>query len=150
MHCRFSRNSYNLALQHCTNWDHSYTLRVLDSAVKFIDLYPNELDANIMDDLGLRKLFCHFLAASLLTVMARQDDVLETQAQQYLRVRKIVDAFRSSAPLEMDKLGEGARDDLKKKYTSLLAYDFEAAARLKAWDSFPAIIKVRNMVYSMS
>ena len=43
----------------------------------------------------------------------------------------------------MNKLEGGAKEDLQCKNASLLAFDFEAAARLKVWDSLAHIIEVR-------
>lgn len=43
---------------------------------------------------------------------------------------------------QVGRLEGGAKDDLQRKHVSLLAFDFEAAARLKAWGSFKQIIKV--------
>lgn len=37
------------------------------------------MDASIVADLSLRRLFCDFLAGSLLTVMARGEDQIKTQ-----------------------------------------------------------------------
>ena len=138
----FSRNSYNIALKNCIIWDHRYIIRMIASCTTFIDLYPNDLDINTVDDLSLRKSFCFFLSTSLLTVMARQEDFLEAQLQHYRDARRAVQSFRSVALPQMEKLGGGAKQDLQRKYTSLLAYDFEAAARLKEWDDFPSILKV--------
>lgn len=49
----------------------------------------------------------------------------------------------------MERLQGGAKDDLLKKNNSLLAFDFEAAARLKAWDSLEQLIKVSNSHFEM-
>lgn len=43
---------------------------------------------------------------------------------------------------QVNRLEGGAKGDLQSKYASLLAFDYEAAARLKAWDSLDEIIKV--------
>ena len=142
----YSRNSYNLALKNCTVWDHPYITRMIASCTNFIDLYPSGLDANVVDDLNLRKAFCSFLSGSFLTVMARQEEVIETQLQHYRNVRRAVTAFRSVALSQMDKLGGGAKDDLRRKYASLLAYEFEATANLKSWDEFARIIQVCSAV----
>ena len=138
----YSRYSYNLALKNCTVWDHKSIIRMIATCIKFIDVYPSGLDTSVIDDLNLRKSFCCFLNGSLLTVMARQEEVIETQLQHYREVRNAVQAFRSVALSQMDKLGGGAKDDLRRKYASLLAYEFEAAAILKAWDEFTHIIQV--------
>ena len=138
----FSRNTYNIALKNCTTWSHQYIVRMIASCTTFIDLYPNDLETNIVDDLSLRKSFCFFLSGSLLIVIAREEDMIEAQLRYYGDARTAVQAFRSVALPQMEKLGGGAQQDLQRKYTSLLVYDFEAAARLKAWDGFANIIKV--------
>ena len=137
----FSRNSYNLALKHCTSWDPVFSRRMIDCCICLIDLYPKDLEANVLENLALRKLLSLFLAGSLSVAMARQEDHYETQLQLYLDVRKRVGVFRSMSET-LGKMGEAAKEDLSHKFTSLLAYDFEAAARLKAWDSLRDIIEV--------
>ena len=46
---------------------------------QFIELYPTATDLNMMADLSLRRLFCNFLSASLLIVLARREEHTETQ-----------------------------------------------------------------------
>ncbi|KAG8531049.1 uncharacterized protein KY384_004406 [Bacidia gigantensis] len=137
----FSRNSYNLSLKHCSTWSYQYTQRTVTSCLKFIEMYPTDQDLTAADDLNLRRLFCYFLSGSLLTAMARQEDLRETQLQQYLDLRKAVDSFRVALPDQLNRLGKGPSADLQRKFLSLLAYDFEAAARLKAWNDLQSIIK---------
>lgn len=75
----FSRNSYNLALKACTSWPPGQTLRLSQACLRFIDLYPTTIDINLTADLSLRKLFCDFLCASLLIVLARAEDSVQDQ-----------------------------------------------------------------------
>ncbi|KAI4215791.1 MAG: hypothetical protein LQ351_001778 [Letrouitia transgressa] len=92
-----------------------------------------------MQDLCLRKLFCNFLSSSLIITIARSDDVLESQ--HYVAVRKSVVQFRSLVQEQLDSLEGDAKADLMRKYSSMLAFDFEAAARLKSWESMELTIK---------
>ena len=125
---------------------------------QFLDLYPATIEAFVAADLALRRLFCNFLSGSLLTVLARGEDniqdqvhgsivmygsCLQRQLQHYLNLRKAVDDFRNHVKEQLDRLDGGAKDDLQHKFSSLLTFDFEAAARLKAWGSFNAILNVR-------
>ena len=48
---------------------------------QFIDLYPTDMDTNTLSDLSLRRMFCDFLASSLLTMLAREEDVIEDQVE---------------------------------------------------------------------
>lgn len=50
--------------------------------------------------------------------------------------------FRTRLQEQLDRLEGGAKDDLLRKHSSLLAFDFEAAARLKAWESLGELITV--------
>ena len=50
---------------------------------------------------------------------------------------------------QINKLEGGAKGDLQRKNASLLAFDFEAAARLKAWDSLDQIIKVGTFIIKL-
>jgi len=137
----FSRSSYNLALKICTSWTPEHTSRMVQSCLKFIDLYRSDLAPTILADLSLRRLFCAFLHCSLLVALARSEDVLEAQLQHYLNAREIVDDFRAHLPAQLERLGGGAKEDLQRKHSSLLTFDFEAAARLKAWPSLEKIIE---------
>lgn len=110
-------------------------------------------------DLSLRRMFCDFLCVSLLVVLARSEDNIEAQVgshmkwkavanmsklQHYLNARKHANDFRKEAHSHLEKFEGGAKDDLKKKYATLLSFDFEAAARLKAWDDLGQIVDVRS------
>lgn len=64
------------------------------------------------------------------------------QLQHYIDVRKVIDDFRVDVKAQVNRLEGGAKADLQRKHASLLAFDYEAAARLKAWDSLDQIIKV--------
>jgi len=137
----FSRNTYNLALKVCSEWSPPQTIRLVQSCLKFIDLYPTDMDTGTLADLSLRRMFCNFLAGSLLVMMAREEDALEPQLQYYLSVRKHVMAFQAQYRSQIGSLRGGAKEDLCRKASALLSFDFEAAVRLKAWDDASQIVK---------
>lgn len=56
--------------------------------------------------------------------------------------------FRTLVKQQLPKLEGGAKSDLMRKYSCLIAFDFEAAARLKAWASLEDLIKVCATLYS--
>ena len=136
----FSRNCYNLSLKVCHIWPPQQTLRLMQAALKFIELYPADLDLAILSDLSLRRLFCDFVLCSLSIYLARNEDNIEHQLQQYLSSRRFVTDWRSHLPDQLSRLDGGARSDLITKHATLLSYDFEAAARLKSWVDFDTII----------
>ncbi|KAH0557132.1 hypothetical protein GP486_005082 [Trichoglossum hirsutum] len=150
----FSRNSYNIALRSCTDWDPRQSLRILQACIKFIDLYPKDMDANTLADLSLRRMFCDFLCASLLTVLARSEDNIEAQVNddtfvpRYIpapyanHLRNHVEAFRKRLQDELDRFElDDARGDLLKKYGALVAFDLEAAVNLRKWDDLGQIVE---------
>ncbi len=53
-----------------------------------------------------------------------------------------MDDFRTLVKRQLPKLEGGAKSDLMRKYSCLVALDFEAAARLKAWASLEDLISV--------
>ena len=54
----------------------------------------------------------------------------------------MIDDFRVNVKGQLNRLDGGAKSDLQRKHASLLTFDYEAAARLKAWASLDQIIKV--------
>ncbi|KAK0108931.1 hypothetical protein ONS96_002768 [Cadophora gregata f. sp. sojae] len=136
----FSKNSYNLAIKHLAIWDSFHLLRMLACCIDFIDQYPQDITQQITDDLTLRKMFCDFTAATALVSLARGEDNVEVQLQNYLRLRKHVESFDVQLQKKAGNIPEEAEADLRRKLTILAAFDFEAACRLKAWDDFAEII----------
>jgi hypothetical protein len=112
-------------------------------------MYPKDIDQQTAQDLSLRQVFCDFLCTVLLISIARAEDNIEAQLQSYLLIRKHVDSFDTSLQKKLGKLEEGPVEDLVKKLSILLAYDFEAAVRLKNWEELGEIIIKAGMCKSM-
>lgn len=145
----FSKNAYNLALKFSMTWEPREVLRMLHVCIKFIDMYPEGISEQNTDDLSLRRMFCDFLAATLLIVLARAEDNIEKQLQDYLMVRKHVESFDNGLQLILEKMEEGPTQDLLRKLEVLLAYDFEAACLLKSWSDLGEIIIRAEICKSM-
>lgn len=96
--------------------------------------YPKDLGEQVYEDLSLRKMFCAFSAATALVSLARGEDNIENQMQDYLNVRKHVDTFDILLQEKVENINEDMEADLRRKLSILAAFDFEAACRLKAWD----------------
>lgn len=108
--------------------------------IAFIDQYPKDISETTSSDLQLRKMFCEFSAAVALVALARGEDVIETQLQDYLNLRKHVDSFDRLLHDRLESLEEDPKQDLLQKLAVLLGFDFEAACQLKAWDSMGEVI----------
>ncbi|KAG0646199.1 Sporulation-specific 22 [Hyphodiscus hymeniophilus] len=130
----FSKHSYNLSIEHLNSWTPRQSLRMLQCCIVFIDQYPADISQHVTDDLSLRKMFCEFCAATALIALARGGDHVETSLQDYLNLRKHVASFDSLLQNQLEKLEDGPAQDLLQKLSILIAFDFEAACRLKAWD----------------
>lgn len=140
----FSKNSYNLAVKHLVDWDARHLIRLLACCIEFIDQYPQDINQQILDDLSLRKMFCDFISATSLISLARGEDNVENQLQLYLQLRKHVESFDMQLQNKEGNLEVEADTDLRRKLVVLMAFDFEAACRLKAWDDLGAIILKAN------
>jgi hypothetical protein len=68
--------------------------------------------------------------------------------QDYLNLRKHVDSFDRSLQDKLNKMGEDAEQDLLRKLSILIAFDFEAACQLKAWDELGEIVLKSNICKS--
>ncbi|KAG9248179.1 meiosis protein SPO22/ZIP4 like-domain-containing protein [Calycina marina] len=132
----FSKNSYNLAIKYISSWTPHHLLRMLICCIAFIDRYPSDTTEQVADDLSLRKMFCEFSAATALVALARGEDNRKQSLQDYMDLRKHVDNFDRILQDKVIKLGDapGVVQDLFQKLAVLLAFDFEAACHLKAWD----------------
>lgn len=94
-------------------------------------------------------MFCKFSAGTLLVALARGEDNIELQSQDYLRLRKHVNVFDELLVEKLPKLEEAQSQDLLQKLAVLLAFDFEAACQLKAWDDLGETIRKINITKSV-
>jgi hypothetical protein len=114
---------------------------MLQSCIAFIDHYPKGINCQLSDDILLRKMFCEFSAALVLVALARGEDNIEIQLQDYLCLRKHVASFDKVLQDTIQTQEEGVMKDLSRKWAILTAFDFEAACRLKAWDNLSEIVR---------
>ncbi|OBT96970.1 hypothetical protein VE01_05545 [Pseudogymnoascus verrucosus] len=145
----FSKNAYNLSLKYSSEWHPEQVLQIIQSCIKFASLYPKDIDNATSNDVTHRHIFCDFLSVILLVSVARAEDNIEAQLQDYLELRKHVDSFDARLQSIIDVLEEGPQQDLLKKLATLLVFDFEAAIRLKAWDDLTEIILKADCCKSM-
>ncbi|CAG8979159.1 hypothetical protein HYALB_00000293 [Hymenoscyphus albidus] len=135
----FSKNSYNIAIKNISVWTPFNSLRMLKCCIAFIDQYPLDIGENF-EDLALRKMFCEFSAAAALVTLARGEDNIELQLQNYLDLRKHVKSFDELYGNKSETMEDVKIEDLLQKLSILLAFDFEAACHLKAWDTLSETI----------
>lgn len=138
----FCQNAYNLGVKHAGNWDLRSTVCILTACINLIDEFPEDITAVMAGDLSLRSIFCHFLTSSALVSLARAQDNLEAQLQDYLVMRRHVAAADGEIQqrLQSGNLDEVSVRDLLNKLALLLAFDFEGAACLKDYQSLREIV----------
>ncbi|KAI5800044.1 meiosis protein SPO22/ZIP4 like-domain-containing protein [Geopyxis carbonaria] len=135
-----SRNAYNLGLRGIAEWPPDLTLRILTTCGKIMELYPEDIDCVVYVEISHRRLLCDYLCASLCIEMARIEEGIEKQLQRYLIAKNFIRSFRKELPERMAQLAEKDKQDLQKKQTSLITYDFEAATKLKEIDTLHEIV----------
>jgi hypothetical protein len=138
----FGGNGYNLGLRGIVEWSPSQALRILTACAGFLELYPKEMDSNNLADVSYRRLLCYYLCASLCIQIARLESHIEAQLQHYLMARTFFKSFQEALE-ELTIRGERSQEemnDIQGKRATLIAYDFEAAAKLKNWDSLDQMI----------
>ncbi|TGO66305.1 hypothetical protein BOTNAR_0064g00120 [Botryotinia narcissicola] len=145
----FSRNSYNLSLKYLSVWEPQQSLRILACCIGFIDRYPPDIGEDAHEDVTLRKMFCDFCAATIFVSIARAEQNVELQLQFYLNLRKHVASFDLILQGKLENLELEITEDLFKKLSVLLTFDFEAACRLKDWDGLGEIIFKADICKSM-
>lgn len=138
----FCQNSYNLGLKHAGDWSLRSVLQILTACVSIIQAFPKDLGAEVAADLSLKSIFCNFLISSALVALARSQDNLENQLQDYLVMRKHILAADAEIQqrMESQSLDEVASRDLLSKLALLLAFDFEAAVAMKSWQDLGEIV----------
>lgn len=94
-------------------------------------------------------MFCNFCATTTFVSIARAEQNVEAQLQYYLNLRKHVTSFDNLLQEKLEKLEEEITEDLLQKLSVLLAFDFEAACRLKDWDGLGEIILKAGVCKSM-
>lgn len=135
----FSRNAYNLALKNTAAWELRCVVRMLTACVDIISHFPSDFGSKA--DLSLKTLFSHFVVGSALVALARTQDSIEKQRQDYATMRKHVMAFDQELPEYLPQLDETLREDMLRKHATLLAFDFEAAIALQQWEDVGGIVQ---------
>ena len=135
----FSRNAYNLALKNTAVWELRSVVRMLSACVSIISHFPP--DINSKGELSLKTLFSHFIISSALVSLARTQDNIDKQQEDYAILRKHVTAFDAELPEYLPQLDEQSTVDMLRKHATLLAFDFEAAIALKQWEDLGSVVQ---------
>ncbi|KAI1139503.1 SPO22-domain-containing protein [Hypoxylon sp. FL0543] len=106
----FCKNTYNLGLKNIRIWQPKQSLRIFRCCLSIISQYPKDITAQAADDLSLRAMFCHFLIATVLIALARAEDNIETQFQDYLEMRNHIKGFDTVLEARLDSLDEAMAD----------------------------------------
>lgn len=138
----FCQNAYNLGLKHASEWDLRSVVRILTACSTLIRLFPGDIVLEQASDLLLRSIFCNFLISTALVALARAEDNLEQQLQDYLVVRRHIEEADTAIQLQLQSknMDDASNTDLLGKLAQLLAFDFEAAVALKKYQDLSEIV----------
>ncbi|KAI1866259.1 uncharacterized protein JN550_007647 [Neoarthrinium moseri] len=137
----FCKNAYNLGISHANDWGLQYVIRMFEVCLLIIEHYPKDLPGQEMGDITLRGLFCNFMVAVAYAALARAQDQIEVQLQNYVNMRKRIRGFDIKLEAHLAHLDNESKEDLQAKLGMLLVFDFEAAISLKAWDDLVVITR---------
>ncbi|KAF8454550.1 meiosis protein SPO22/ZIP4 like-domain-containing protein [Terfezia claveryi] len=135
----FSRTSYNLSLRSIEEWHLTTSIRIVSTCLRFLELYPDDIDAPTHGAISLKAIYCHFLSASLGVQISREEDNTNIRVQRYFEVKQQTQAFRVKRQALRDDLAQEVLWDLRDKHATLLLYEFEACVHLKDWDYLSTI-----------
>lgn len=138
----FCQNAYNLGVKHASEWDLRSVVRILSTCSTLIRCFPDGIAVEQASDLLLRSIFCNFLTSSALVALARAEDSLESQLQDYLVARRHIEEADHSIQLQLQSknIDNASALDLLGKLAQLLAFDFEAAVALKKYNDLGEIV----------
>lgn len=138
----FCQNAYNMGLKHAGDWNLRHVVQILTACTSLIRSFPGDIAAEMASDLSLRSIFCNFLVSSALVALARAEDNMEQQLQDYLVLRQRIAAADCEIErrLQSKNIDEASAQDLLSKLAQMLAFDFEAAVALKRYDDLREIV----------
>lgn len=147
----FCQNAYNQGLKHAGDWHLRHVVRILTACTSLIQSFPEDTSAEMASDLSLRSIFCNFLISSALVALARAEDNLERQLQDYLVLRKHVAAADAEIQLRLQEqnIDDVSAQDLLNKLAQMLAFDFEAAVSLKRYAELREVVLKANQCQNL-
>ena len=128
----FCKNAYNISLENISSWPPATVVRLTRCCLAMISRYPPDIGEEALGDIALRRIFCNFVAAAALLAMARREDNVELQLQNYLEMRRHIAEFDSEFEERLTNLDNMCQKDLQLKLGTLLVFDFEGAISLRA------------------
>lgn len=130
-----------MAMKYSSDWEPYQVLRMINCCLALIMTIPQDFNEDITADLDIRLMSCDFLASLLLVALARAEDEIEIQLDNYLSLRRHTKDFDERLEQRIGYLEEVVTQDLLDKLGVLLAWDLEAAIQLKQWDDLQEIIR---------
>lgn len=137
----FCCNAYNLGIKHFKDWELRQTVHLLTSCTRIIAKFPSDLPAQVASEISLKSLFSNFVISSCLVALARVQDHVELQLQDYLVMRKHIADFANELDTRLRTLDESGQHDMLHRLSTLLVFDFEGAVALKNWEDLDGIVR---------
>ncbi|KAF8469089.1 meiosis protein SPO22/ZIP4 like-domain-containing protein [Kalaharituber pfeilii] len=136
----FARASYNLGLKSVEEWHPTTSNRIICSCIKFLGLYPEDIDTITQGTNISKAIYCHFLCSSLETQIARDEDNTEVRLQHYIEAKRHIGHFRTKQLLLKEGISQEIKWDLKDKCEEFSITSFSASIHLKDWDSLSTLV----------
>ena len=139
----FSKNSYNVALEHLETADPVLLLRLCVVCSRLIDRMERDTPALEKSNLKMRQIFCEYLAMSIMIILVRCEDDVEQSQQHYTNVMSHGKKLRGliSDQLSIQSLAESIKVDLAAKHLQGIKWELEAALRLQQWDQMSKLFE---------
>lgn len=112
---------------------------MLTACIAIIGHFPSDAGFNV--ELSLKTLFSRFVISSALVSLARTQDNVEQQRQDYLSMRRHIADFDGELQEYLPQSDEQSKSDMLRKHATLLAFDFEAAVTLQEWDNLGSVVQ---------
>ncbi|KAK2873749.1 hypothetical protein FQN49_002112 [Arthroderma sp. PD_2] len=137
----FSRNGYNLAVQYSSKGNALYSMRLLESIIMIMNLYPVGLGPDALSDIQDRKFWCRVMAAMVSVTLGRGSNDANAQVTHYTTARTNIQLCREYTKIRGHGASQGTLPSrFKEAWHSLLVLDFEAAIFLRDVGSTQAIL----------
>ncbi|KIW01266.1 uncharacterized protein PV09_07305 [Verruconis gallopava] len=139
----FSKNCYNVAVDHMTQIHPSLLLRLCLACDQLIERLTPDAPSAVKKDLRLRHIFCKYLIVTTFIILARGEDCIEHSLNHYNDTLKHAAVLRRiiCEHMEDDTLSDSIKTNLVAKHVQTIKYELEATLRLKKWDDLSKLFE---------
>ncbi|BFZ64485.1 sporulation-specific protein 22 [Saitoella coloradoensis] len=147
----FSKNAFNFAVKACTSWPSESVVRLAEVCMKFLGLYPADMDTEARKEMLGRQFLCLYICVCALTFVGRKEDNINIEKSHFATARthaKALRQLRESMQKEglLEQGAPAAGGEFAVKYAIVLMFEFEAIAKESSWEELIGIIEEAEAV----